>query len=258
MTHHPASMYEIWKLYLENYSRYCVRTKVLTKFSCDIDLWTPKCIGIFLSPSCICKKSVCWKLLKVLCQSQSVYKVQLWPWPFDPKMFDLLIPKCTSILSPSCIYVWSMKAVHWKLLKFSCQNQVLTKFRCDLDLWTPKCICIFLSPSCIDLWNMKAIHWKLKSSCKNQSVDKVLLWPWLLDPKMYSYVPLVILHLCMKYESCTLKTSQVIMSEPKCWWIDGRTNPIPIGHPPSGRALMKIYVSARNLTSDPWCSSRTP
>ena len=33
-------MYEIWKLYAENYPSYCVRTKVLTKFSCDLDLLT--------------------------------------------------------------------------------------------------------------------------------------------------------------------------------------------------------------------------
>ena len=35
---HPAYLYEIWKLYGENYSGYCVRTKVLTNFSCDFDL----------------------------------------------------------------------------------------------------------------------------------------------------------------------------------------------------------------------------
>ena len=46
-------MYELWKLCVENYSSHRVRTKVLTKFSCDLDLWTPKCIGILLSPSWI-------------------------------------------------------------------------------------------------------------------------------------------------------------------------------------------------------------
>ena len=76
------------------------------------------------------------------------------------------------------------------------------------DLLTPNCIGIFLLPSCIDVWNMKAVHWKLlKLSCQNQSVDKVPLWPWPLTfwPKMYRHLPLTILHLCMKYESCTLK-----------------------------------------------------
>ena len=40
-----------------------------------------------------------------------------------------------------------------------------------------------------------------------------------LDLKTYRYLRLTILHLhvCMKYESCTLKNTQVIMSEPKCW-----------------------------------------
>ena len=50
-------------------------------------------------------------------------------------------------------------------------------------------------------------------SCRNQNVDKVQLWPWPLDPKKIEYLPLTILHLCMKYESCTLKTTQVIVSE---------------------------------------------
>ena len=40
----------------------------------------------------------------------------------------------------------------------------------------------------------------------------------LFDPKMYRYLLLTIPHLCIKkYESCTLKTTQFIMSEPKCW-----------------------------------------
>ena len=39
--HHPASMHYKWKLYVQHYmySNYSVRTKVLTKFSCDLDLW---------------------------------------------------------------------------------------------------------------------------------------------------------------------------------------------------------------------------
>ena len=77
--------------------------------------------------------------------------------------FDLLTSKCIGIfLSPSCIYVWNMKAVPWKLLKLSCQNQSVdrqTKFSCDLDLLTSKCIVVFLSPSCIYVWYM--CIWKL-------------------------------------------------------------------------------------------------
>ena len=81
----PSCIY-IWNLYIENYLNYCVRTKVLTKFRCDLDLWLfyPKCIGIFLSPSCIFvwyMKAVRGKLLGLLCQNQSVDKVQLWHWP---------------------------------------------------------------------------------------------------------------------------------------------------------------------------------
>ena len=78
------------KLYIENCSNYRVRTKVLTKFRCDLDLWTPKCIGIVLLPSGIYvwnMKAVRWKLLKLSCQNQIVDKVRLWPWPFDPKMY---------------------------------------------------------------------------------------------------------------------------------------------------------------------------
>ena len=176
---------------------------------------TPKCIGIFLSYSCIYvwnMKAVRCKPLKLSCQNQSVDNVQLLPWP--------LTPKCIGVfLSPSWIYVWnpSMKALHWKLHKLFISPKVLTIFSCDLDLWTPKCIFIgiFLSPSCIFVWNVIDVRWKLlKLSCQNQSVDKVQLWPWPLDPKMYRYLPLAIMHLCMKYESCMLKTTQVIVSEP--------------------------------------------
>ena len=95
------------------------------------------------------------------------------------------------------------------------QSSVVTL---TFELLTPKCIGIFLSPSYINIWNMKAVRWKLvQLSCQNQSVDKVQLWPWLLDPKMYRYLPLTILYLCMKYESCMLRTSPVIVSEPRCW-----------------------------------------
>ena len=57
----------------------------------------------------------------------------------------------------------------------------------------------------------------LKLLCQNQSVDQVQLWALAFDPKRYRYLTVTILHLCMKYESCTLRTTQVIVSEPKCW-----------------------------------------
>ena len=118
-------MYEIWKQYVEIYSNYRVRTKVLTLFGRDLDLLTPKYIGISLATS--------------------------------------------------YIYVWNMKAVSWKLVKFCVRNKVLKNLHCDLDLWP-------------------------------------------FDAEMYRYLPLTILHLCMKYGSCTLKKkTQVIASETKCW-----------------------------------------
>ena len=58
-------------------------------------------------------------------------------------------------------------------------------------------------------------------------IVKVQLWPWPFDPKMYIYLPLTILHLCMKYESCMLKTTQVIVSEVLT---DGQTTPTLTGH----------------------------
>ena len=149
---------KIWKLYVENYSCYHVRTKVLTKFRFDLDLFTQKCIGTFLLPSCI----YVWKYKSCTLKTTQIIfsEPKFWQSSVVTLTFDLLTPKCKGIfLSPSCIYVWNMKAVRWKLLKLLCQNQ---------------------------------------------SVDKVPLWPWLqpFDPKMYRYLPLTILHLCMKYESC--------------------------------------------------------
>ena len=139
----------------------------------------------------------------------------LW-WPLTPWPQNVNLYISLTILH----LIWNMKAVRWKLLSYCVSPKVLTKFCCDLDLWPfdPKCIGIFLSPPCIYIWNMKVVRWKLlKLLCQNQSVDKVPLWPWPLDPKMYRYLPLAILHLCMKYGRWTLTTTQVIMSEPKCW-----------------------------------------
>ena len=38
-SYNPASIHEISKLYIENYSSNRVRNKVSTKFRCDLDLW---------------------------------------------------------------------------------------------------------------------------------------------------------------------------------------------------------------------------
>ena len=71
----------------------------------------------------------------------------------------------------------------------------------NFDPRTSKCKGTFLSPSCIYVWNMNAVCWKfLQLFCQNQSLDKVPLCPWPLNPQMSMYLPLTILHLCMKYE----------------------------------------------------------
>ena len=126
----------------------------------------------------------------------------------------------------------------------------------DLKLFplTPKCIDIFLSPSCINVWNMKAAHWKLvQLSCQNQSVDKVQLWPWPFDPKMYRYRPNTILHLCMKYESCTLKTGPVIVSEAKCWQSSVLTLTFDLLTPKCiGIFLSPSYIYVWNIKAVHW------
>ena len=85
LSHHPASMYEIWKLFMLKTTQLLVSESKCWHSSVVTFTFDPKCIGIFLSPSCIYvwkMKAVRWKLLKILCQNQSVYNVQ-WPWPFD-------------------------------------------------------------------------------------------------------------------------------------------------------------------------------
>ena len=133
-------MYELRKLYIET-SSYRVRTKVLTNFSCN--LLTSKCIGIFLSPSCI------------------------YVWKYESCML-----KTTQVIVSES-KGWQSSVV------------TLTMYR-------------YLSLSILLLWmkNIKAVYWKLlKLLCQNQSIDKVQLWPWPLDLKMYRYLPLTIQHL---------------------------------------------------------------
>ena len=70
----------IWELYVENYLIYCVRTKVLTKVqfvTLTFDLLTPKCICIFILPSCIYVwNDACWKLLMLSCLSKALTNTQ--------------------------------------------------------------------------------------------------------------------------------------------------------------------------------------
>ena len=86
------------------------------------DLLTPKCIGIFLLPSCI----YVWNMEAMTLKTTQVIESEpkCWQSSAVTLTFDLLTSKCIGIfLSLSCIYVWNMKAVPWKLLKLSCQNQ---------------------------------------------------------------------------------------------------------------------------------------
>ena len=133
--------------------------------------------------------------------------------------FEPLTRYCIVIfLSPCSIFVWNL------YIKAYLSYRVRTKALTKLSLWhwplnhkKYRYLHLVNLHLCI---NMKALPWKLLNlSCQKQSADKVNLWPWLwpFDPKLFRYLPLTILHLCTKYESFSLKTSQVILSEPKCW-----------------------------------------
>ena len=113
-------------------------------------------------------KAVREKLHKLSFQNQSVGIVQLWPWPLTlrPKMYRYL-PR--TILHLCMIYESCPLKTTQVIV-----SEVLTKFRCDLDLWpfNPKMFRYLSLTSCIYIWNMKAVRWKLlKLSCQNQSVD---------------------------------------------------------------------------------------
>ena len=208
-------MYEVWKLFFDNSSSYRVRTEVLTKFTCDLDLWPIdlKINGVFSSHHPASMYEI-WKLYfeNYWCQNHSVDKVQLWPRPFDQKCIGIF-------LSQYCIYVWNMKAVHWKLVKLSCQNPSVDKVQLwpwPLDFKMYRYLPLAILHLC-----MKYESCTLKTNYRGKT--KVLtsfscdldVWPF--DLKMYRHLPLTILHLCMKYENCTLKTTQVIVSEPRYW-----------------------------------------
>ena len=132
--------------------------------------------------------AVKWKLLKLLCQNQSWQKmtflgVNFYLWPRNEYV--------------SCwTYNFSSFYKKWKLYieKYS---SFCVKLMCFLSFWpwplTPKC-------------------YRVKTS-----VGRTRLLPWPLNPKLNRYLWLIILHICMKYESFMLKTTQVIVSESKCW-----------------------------------------
>ena len=164
-----------------------------------------------------------YEIEKNVIENYSCHRVrteaQLWPCPFEPKIYRynvsplIILHRCMKY--GSCTLKTSILIVS----EPKCGQSLVVTF--TFDILIPKCIGIFLSPSCIVVWNVKCLRWKLLEL--NRVRTKVLtklscyleIWP--LNPKMYRYLPLTILHRCMKYESCALKTSQVIVSEPKCW-----------------------------------------
>ena len=201
-------MYKIWKLYVETHFSYRVRTKELTKFKLwpwPLDPKIYRCLPLttlHLYAEFQTKYECCMlkKYSSYLIRTKVLTKFKLWPWPFT--------------FWPHFVENYLSYFVRTKY----CQSSVVTL---TFELQN-------LSLPCIYIWNMKAVNWKiLKLLCQNQSVDKVQLWPrpLNLDIKVYRYLLLAILHLCMKYESCaTLKTTQVNVSDPKCWQTDGQTD----------------------------------
>ena len=170
-------MYEIWKLYVENYWSYHVRTKALTKFSLTFQLLTPKFTGIFFSPFCI----NVWNLYVEywsFCVRTKVWSI----FSFD---LDLFIPKCIGIfLSPSCIYVWNMKALRCKLLKLSCQNKSKVQSR-PLDPKVYRYLFSHHSASMYEISMLKTTQVIVSEpECWQSSVLT-------FDPKMYIYVSFI-------------------------------------------------------------------
>ena len=129
-------MYEIWKLYVENYLSYRIRSKVLTKFRCDLDLWPfdPKIYRRLSFPILylcmkykVCRLRDCW----VIALQQSVDR-QSWQNSVVTLTFDLWTPKPIGVfLSLSSICVWSMKFVGWEIFELSHYNKVWTDRQTD-------------------------------------------------------------------------------------------------------------------------------
>ena len=177
------------KLYLENYLSDRVRT-----------YWQSSVVTLTFGPSlailhlCMIYESYMLKTTWVIVSEPKCWQSSI--LTLDPIIHTNLPHHLASILN------LNFKVVHSKLFKLSCLNQsvdkvllwtysryrvgtkvssylvrtkVLTKFGCDLTILH---LC------------MKYVRWKLlKFSCQNQSVDKVLLWPWPYDLKMYGYLP---------------------------------------------------------------------
>ena len=147
-------------------------------------------------------KAVYQNLLQLSWQNQRVDKDQFVTLTFGSKKYRY---------RPLTILHLRVISVRRKLLKLSCENQSVDKFQSWPWPFDPK-MSRYLP---FTILNMKAIRWKpLKLLCQSQSVDKVQSWPWPLDPKMYFFPSK---HLASMYGMSTLKTTQVVVSEPKCW-----------------------------------------
>ena len=166
-------MHEIWKLYVENYSSYRVRTKSLTKFRCDLDLWPldPKMywyLSLNILRLCMKHERCTLKTTQVIVSGPKCWQSSVMTLTFDPKMYGYLSLAILHLCMKyeSC----KMKTNQFIVSEPKCWQSSIVNL--TIDLLAPKCIGIFLSPSCIYVWNMKAVRWKLlKLSCQNQSVD---------------------------------------------------------------------------------------
>ena len=120
--------------------------------------------------------------------------------------------KCIGIaLSPISIYVKNMKAVCQNLLKLSCQKESVDKVQFVTLTFDPEEMGIFVSPSCIFVLNMKTVLKNTQvivSEPRRWQSSVVILT---FEPKIYMYLPLTILYLCMKYERCTFKITPAIV-----------------------------------------------
>ena len=110
---------------------------------------TPKCIGIVPSTSCTYvwnMKVVRWKLLRLSCQNQSVEKVQMRPWHFDPKMYHMshgtmklfrkLPSPYSSLLSTRYFEIGrSNKVRHWLRVSFFKRTILLLIHYQVLQFW---------------------------------------------------------------------------------------------------------------------------
>ena len=122
----PASMYEIWKLYVNNLSSYCVRMKVLTKFNCDLDNWSfdPKMYRyVSLANLHLCMK---YESCTLTTSQVIVPEPKCWQSSVATLTFDRLSPKCIYVgifHLPPRIYVSNMKPLRWLIAKLLCRKQ---------------------------------------------------------------------------------------------------------------------------------------